>query len=154
MKIPEISTLKAKICKKSAKKAVKVAKKPILREKIGVFGEKQTSQKASHGDPARFGDKSHRWSAEEALEAGRKGGRTFAIRNALRKDFERSAAEGGRLSAIFEEAINTLDIDLLTFAEKAARMVGATFDQSPDAKQKIEVGGKMDNTLKVKISEA
>ena len=152
MKIPSFGETKPQKRIKNTKKAEKVAKKPILREKLDAPSENQSLRKTSR--IANLGDKAHRWTAEEALAAAKKGGRTFAIRNALRKDFERSAAEGGKLSAIFEKALNSLDLDLLTFAEKAAKMVGATFDQSPDAKQKIEVDGKMDNTLNVKISEA
>ena len=134
---------------KKTKNVTRTAKKPILREKCAAVAA--TSPKTSR--IANLGDKAHRWTAEEALAAGKKGGQTFAIRNALRKDFERSAAEGGKLSAIFDKAINTLDIDLLTFVEKAAKLVGATFDQSEEAKQKIELGGKLDNNLNVHIEK-
>lgn len=143
-----MTVIPAKSAKKLQKSIVKTAKKPILREKCAATA---TSPKTSR--IANLGDKAHRWTAEEALAAGKKGGQTFAIRNALRKDFERSAAEGGKLSAIFDKAINTLDIDLLTFVEKAAKLVGATFDQSDEAKQKIELAGKIDNNLNVKIEK-
>ncbi len=132
---------------KNTKTAVKTAKKPILREKCAAA----TSQKTSR--IANLGDKAHRWTAEEAVAAGKKGGQTYAIRNALRKDFERSAAKDGRLSAIFDEAMKTQDIDMLTFVEKAAKLVGATFDQSEEAKQKIELAGKLDNNLNVHIEK-
>lgn len=134
---------------KCLKNAVKTAKKPVLREKCAVSA---TSPKTSR--IANLGDKVHRWTAEEALAAGKKGGQTFAIRNALRKDFERSAAEGGKLSAIFDHAINTLDIDLLTFVEKAAKLVGATFDQSEEAKQKIELGGNVKRNITINFRKA
>ena len=42
----------------------------------------------------------------------------------------------------------------MQLAERAAKFIGATFDQSPDAKQRVELDGKLDNTLNVKISEA
>jgi hypothetical protein len=148
LKIAGKSKLNGKNDTKCLKNAVKTAKKPILREKCAVAA---TSPKTSR--IANLGDKVHRWTAEEALAAGKKGGQTFAIRNALRKDFERSAAEGGKLSAIFDKAIKTLDIDLLTFVEKAAKLVGATFDQSEEAKQKIELAGKLDNNLNVHIDK-
>jgi hypothetical protein len=148
LKIAGKSKLNGKNDTKCLKNAVKTAKKPILREKCAVAA---TSPKTSR--IANLGDKVHRWTAEEALAAGKKGGQTFAIRNALRKDFERSAAEGGKLSAIFDKAIKTLDIDLLTFVEKAAKLVGATFDQSEEAKQKIELAGKLDNNLNVHIEK-
>ena len=37
---------------------------------------------------------------------------------------------------------------------RAARMVGATFDQSEDAKQKVELSGQVDSTLEITITEA
>lgn len=40
---------------------------------------------------------------------------------------------------------------LLVIAEKATKLVGATFDQSEEAKQKIELAGKLDNKLEVEI---
>lgn len=134
---------------KCLKKAVKTAKKLILREKCAAAA---TSPKTSR--IANLGDKAHRWTAEEAVAAGKKGGQTYAIRNALRKDFERSAAEGGRLSAIFDEAMKTQDIDLLTFVEKAAKLVGATFDQSEEAKQKIELGGNVKRNITINFRKA
>ena len=140
------------------KTCIKTAKKPVLREKMAADNSSQETtqpkKKNRHGDPARFGDKSHRWSAEEALAAAKKGGTMKGVRAAIMNDFARAAAQEGRLSQMFARAIETNDPLLLTMAERAARMVGATFDQSPDAKQKIEVDGKMDNTLNVKISEA
>lgn len=134
---------------KCLKNAVKTAKKPILREKCAAVANSQKTSRI-----ANLGDKAHRWTAEEALAAGKKGGKTFAIRNALRKDFERSAAEGGRLSAIFDEAMKTQDIDMLTFVEKAAKLVGATFDQSEEAKQKIELGGNVKRNITINFRRA
>lgn len=143
-----MTVIPAKSAKKLQKSTVKTAKKPILREKCA----SATSQKASR--IANLGDKVHRWTAEEAIAAGKKGGQTFAIRNALRKDFERSAAEGGKLSAIFDEAVKNRDIDLLTFVEKAAKLVGATFDQSEEAKQKIELGGNIKRNITINFRKA
>ena len=148
LKVGEKTDSYPQIRRNSAKSAVKTAKKPILREKCAPA---TTSPKTSRLD--NLGGKFHRWTAEEALATGKKGGQTFAIRNALRKDFERSAAEGGKLSAIFEKAINTQDLDLITFVEKTAKLVGATFDQSDEARQKIELAGKLDNNLNVHIEK-
>lgn len=144
-----MTLIPAKSAKKLQKSTVKTAKKPILREKCAAIANSQKTSRI-----ANLGDKAHRWTAEEALAAGKKGGKTFAIRNALRKDFERSAAEGGKLSAIFDKAINTLDIDLLTFVEKAAKLVGATFDQSEEAKQKIELGGNVKRNITINFRKA
>ena len=140
--------IKSKNDTKCLKNAVKTAKKPILREKCSSATLQKTSRIAN------LGDKAHRWTAEEAIAAGKKGGQTYAIRNALRKDFERSAAEGGKLSAIFDKAMKTQDIDLLTFVEKAAKLVGATFDQSEEAKQKIELGGNVKRNITINFRKA
>ena len=152
------ASTKSKICRKTAKSDVKTAKKPVLVEKMAADNSSQETtqpqKKNRHGDPARFGDKSHRWSAEEALAAAKKGGTMKGVRAAIMNDFARAAAQEGRLSQMFARAIETQDPLLLTMAERAARMVGATFDQSPDAKQRVELDGKLDNTLNVKISEA
>ena len=152
------ASTKSKICRKTAKSDVKTAKKPVLVEKMAADNSSQETtqpqKKNRHGDPARFGDKSHRWSAEEALAAAKKGGTMKGVRAAIMNDFARAAAQEGRLSQMFARAIETNDPLLLTMAERAARMVGATFDQSPDAKQRVELDGKLDNTLNVKISEA
>ena len=143
-----MTVIPAKSAKKLQKSTVKTAKKPILREKCSSATLQKTSRIAN------LGDKAHRWTAEEAIAAGKKGGQTYAIRNALRKDFERSAAEGGKLSAIFDKAMKTQDIDLLTFVEKAAKLVGATFDQSEEAKQKIELGGNVKRNITINFRKA
>ena len=39
----------------------------------------------------------------------------------------------------------------MQLAERAAKFIGSTHDQSDDAKQKIELAGKLDNNLNVKI---
>ena len=155
MKIPEIPALKAKICKKSAKKAVKVAKKPILREKCAVESVKCASNRASSGYK---GTNRHLWTAEEQLAAAIKGGKTKALKTAILDDCAKSAAKGNRIAQLYDDALNEPDPEIanqkMQLAERAAKFIGATFDQSPDAKQRLEVDGKLDNTLNVKISEA
>lgn len=147
-----------KIRTKCTKNAVKVAKKPVLTEKMGsALASQEPAQpkkKNRHGDAARFGDKVYRWSAEEALVNAKKGGAVKAIRAAIMNDFARAAAQEGRLSQMFARAIETQDPLLLTMAERAARMVGATFDQSEDAKQKVELSGQVDTSLEITITEA
>lgn len=152
------ASTKSKICRKTAKSDVKTAKKPVLVEKMAADNSSQETtqpqKKNRHGDPARFGDKSHRWSAEEALAAAKKGGTMKGVRAAIMNDFARAAAQEGRLSQMFARAIETQDPLLLTMAERAARMVGATFDQSEDAKQKVELSGQVDTSLEITITEA
>ena len=137
---------------KNAKTAVKTAKKPILREKMAA-----TVQESVHKSKYdNFGGKYGSFTAGDELAriAGSKGGKTTQLKNALRRDLEMAAAKGNRLAKIYDKALDSLNLDLMTLCEKAAKLVGATFDQSPDAKQRVEVDGKMDNTLEVKISEA
>lgn len=161
MKKPDLDEVVDRFCKNSTKKALKVAKKPVLREKCGTASP---SQKLSHGkgrgDPARFGEEVHRWTSAEALAASRKGNSMKAVRAAILNDCTALVAKEGKIQELFSKAIEMFDKDpekaslMMNIAERASKFIGATFDQSPDAKQKIEVDGKMDNTLEVKISEA
>lgn len=144
--IGEKSDYTPQIRKKSAKKAVKVAKKPILREKCAAGSVQCAVQKDPRGGIENFGGKIGSFTAgcELAKIAGSKGGKTTALKNALRRDLEMAAAKGDRLAKIYDKALDSLDLDLMTLCEKAAKLVGATFDQSPDAKQRVELDGKVE----------
>ena len=150
-----MTVIPAKFAKKLQKSTVKTAKKPILREKCAVSAERSASASASKRD---FGGCRHLWTAEEQLAAASKGGKVKALRAAILDGCAKSAAENNRLNKLYHEAITEPDPEIanqkMQLVERAAKFIGATFDQSPDAKQKIEVDGKMDNTLEVKISEA
>ena len=154
LKVAGKSKVNGKNDTKCLKNAVKTAKKPILREKCAPKAE-NTSANTSKKD---FGGCRHLWTAADALEAGRKGGTMKGVRAAILNDCAKTAARENRIAQIFHEAITEPDPEIanqkMQLAERAAKFIGATFDQSPDAKQKIEVDGKMDNTLEVKISEA
>lgn len=145
----------SQICKNSTKTAVKVAKKPVLREKCAVESVKCASNRASSGYK---GTNRHLWTAEEQLAAAIKGGKTKALKTAILDDCAKSAAKGNRIAQLYDDALNEPDPEIanqkMQLAERAAKFIGATFDQSPDAKQRVEVDGKMDNMLNVKISEA
>ena len=151
-----MTVIPAKSAKKLQKSTVKTAKKPILREKCAAVAEKPSRSPSR----SNFGDKAFRFEAGDvaAKIAGSKGGTIKAIRRAILDDCARAAAKGDRLAKLFDDALNEPDPEIanqkMQLAERAAKFIGATFDQSPDAKQKIEVDGKMDNTLEVKISEA
>lgn len=151
MNIPSFGGMKPAIRTKSIKKAVKIAKKPILREKISAPSE--NSGKNS-GKPGVF-----KAGEERTRLAGAKGGTTKGLNAKVLNETAAVVARAG-IPAIVEDALSMsrqnpeLSQALLVIAEKATKLVGATFDQSPDAKQKIEVDGKMDNKLEVKISEA
>ena len=155
LNIGEKSDFTAKKRRKTAKTAVKTAKKPILREKCAVDASQVASPRRKIDN---IGDKAHFWTAEEQLAAAIKGGKTKALKTAILDDCAKSAAKGNRIAKLYDDALNEPDPELanqkMQLAERAAKFIGATFDQSPDAKQRLEVDGKLDNTLNVKISEA
>jgi hypothetical protein len=83
-----------------------------------------------------------------------------AVRAAILNDCTALVAKEGKIQELFSKAIEMFDKDpekaslMMNIAERASKFIGATFDQSPDAKQKIEVDGKMDNTLEVVMTKA
>ena len=150
-----MTVIPAKSAKKLQKSTVKTAKKPILREKCAAVA---TSNRPSKRGNPNLDEVRHLWTADEQLAASEKGVKVKALRRAILDDCARTAAKENRIAKLFDEALNEPDTEIanqkMQLAERAAKFIGATHDQSPDAKQKIEVDGKMDNTLEVKISEA
>ena len=148
-----MTVIPAKSAKKLQKSTVKTAKKPILREKCAQNAE-NTSANTSKRD---FAGCRHLWTAADALEAGRKGGTMKGVRAAILNDCAKTAARENRIAQIFHEAITEPDPDIanqkMQLAERAAKFIGATFDQSDEAKQKIELAGKLDNNLNVHIEK-
>lgn len=140
--------------KNSTKSAVRTAKRPVLREKCSPKAE-NTSANTSKRD---FGGCRHLWTAADALEAGRKGGTMKGVRAAILNDCAKTAARENRIAQIFHEAITEPDPEIanqkMQLAERAAKFIGATFDQSDEAKQKIELAGKLDNKLEVVMTKA
>lgn len=146
----------SQICKNSTKTAVKVAKKPILREKCAAVNASQSaSQTPKRSRIANLGDCAHYWTADEQLAAASKGGKVKALRRAILDDCARTAAKENRIAKLFDEALNEPDPEIanqkMQLAERAAKFIGATHDQSDEAKQKIELAGKLDNKLEVEI---
>ena len=84
-----------------------------------------------------------------------KGGKVKALRRAILDDCARTAAKENRIARLFDEALNEPDPEIanqkMQLAERAAKFIGATHDQSDEAKQKIELAGKLDNKLEVEI---
>ena len=155
LNIGEKSDFTAKKRRKTAKTAVKTAKKPILREKCAAAA---TSNRPSKRGNPKLDEVRHLWTADEQLAASEKGVKVKALRRAILDDCARTAAKENRIAKLFDEALNEPDPEIanqkMQLAERAAKFIGATFDQSPDAKQRVELDGKLDNTLNVKISEA
>ena len=140
---------------KKTKNVTRTAKKPILREKCAAAAEKPSRSPSR----SNFGDKAFRFEAGDvaAKIAGSKGGTVKAIRRAILDDCARAAARGDRLAKLFDDALNEPDPEIanqkMQLAERAAKFIGSTHDQSDEAKQKIEVSGKMDNNLNVHIEK-
>ena len=63
------------------------------------------------------------------------------VRAAILNDCAKTAARENRIAQIFHEAITEPDPEIanqkMQLAERAAKFIGATFDQSDEAKQKI-----------------
>jgi hypothetical protein len=150
-----MTVIPAKSAKKLQKSTVKTAKKPILREKCAAVAEKPSRSPSR----SNFGDKAFRFEAGDvaAKIAGSKGGTIKAIRRAILDDCARAAAKGDRLAKLFDDALNEPDPEIanqkMQLAERAAKFIGSTHDQSDDAKQKIELAGKLDNNLNVHIEK-
>lgn len=139
---------------KCLKNAVKTAKKPILREKCAPTIASNCS--SNRGNPY-LDDVRHLWTADEQLAAASKGGKVKALRRAILDDCARTAAKENRIAKLFDEALNESDPEIanqkMQLAERAAKFIGATHDQSDEAKQKIELAGKLDNNLNVHIEK-
>lgn len=137
---------------KCLKNAVKTAKKPILREKCAAV---VASNRASNRGNPYLDDVRHLWTADEQLAASSKGGKVKALRMAILDDCARTAAKENRIAKLFDDALNEPDPEIanqkMQLAERAAKFIGATHDQSDEAKQKIELAGKLDNKLEVEI---
>ncbi len=146
--------IKSKNDTKCLKNAVKTAKKPILREKCAAV---VASKRASNVGNPYLDDVRHLWTASEQLAAASKGGKVKALRRAILDDCARTAAKENRIAKLFDEALNEPDPEIanqkMQLAERAAKFIGATHDQSDEAKQKFELSGKLDNNLNVHIEK-
>lgn len=140
---------------KCLKTAVKTAKKPILREKCAVA---VASKRASSVGNPHLDDVRHLWTADEQLAAASKGGKVKALRRAILDDCARTAAKENRIAKLFDEALNEPDPEIanqkMQLAERAAKFIGATHDQSDEAKQKIELGGNVKRNITINFRKA
>ena len=147
-----MTVIPAKSAKKLQKSTVKTAKKPILREKCAAVA---TSNRPSKRGNPNLDEVRHLWTADEQLAASEKGVKVKALRRAILDDCARTAAKENRIAKLFDEALNEPDTEIanqkMQLAERAAKFIGATHDQSDEAKQKIELAGKLDNKLEVEI---
>ena len=154
LKVGEKTEPSQQIRRDSAKIVVKTAKKPVPRENCAPVVASNRS--SNRGNPY-LDDVRHLWTAEEQLAAASKGGKVKALRRAILDDCARTAAKENRIAKLFDDALNEPDPEIanqkMQLAERAAKFIGATHDQSDEAKQKIELAGKLDNNLNVHIEK-
>lgn len=143
-----MTVIPAKSAKKLQKSTVKTAKKPILMEKCSLIGQKTETR----GGVENFKGKNvaTRLTPERARELSFKATEIKKVRAAARARLLDIALHKGQLENLFQAGLNG-DTEAMAIAEKAAKMVGLDYQASPEASQKIEVSGKMDNKLEVEI---
>lgn len=145
-----------KIRTKCTKSAVKTAKKPVLRENIAAEPVQKSSQNTPRRKIDNIGDKAHHFEAGEmARTIGAKGGKQKGINAAIRRDLLYLAANRDTLAKKFMEALVEPNPELanikLQFVKEAAKLVGATHDQSPEASQNVNLKADVKKAETVKL---
>ena len=155
-KITKKTGTKSGNCRKTAKNAVKVAKKPVLTEKMDapagvVAGVEQVKKRK--GNVANL--KPYKKGEERARKNGKLGADVKHNNERVLNETATVVAESGKVPKLVKKALDIAEADpatammLLNVAEKAARIPGATYDQSDYAKQKLELSGKVDSAIDV-----
>ena len=145
-----MTVIPAKSAKKLQKSTVKTAKKPILREKCSV-PPSEPPKRGRH--PNSLANLAKNFTpGEHARELSFKANEIKKVRAAARARLLDIALHKGQLENLFQAGLNG-DTEAMAIAEKAAKMVGLDYQASPEASQKIEVSGKMDNKLNVHIEK-
>lgn len=136
--------------------AVKTAKKPVLREKLAAEPEKPSPKRS----PKSLENLIHYEAGDIAARMnGSKGGKIRALKAAMLKDNALAAAKGNRIPKLIDEALDDAfkagRIELaamkMAIAEKAAKLVGATHDQSPEASQNVNLKADVKKAETVKL---
>ena len=133
---------------KCLKTAVKTAKKLILREKCAAAAP--TNKPTKRGTHPNSVANLVTPSGEYARELSFKANEIKKVRAAARARLLDIALHKGQLENLFQAGLNG-DTEAMAIAEKAAKMVGLDYQASPEASQKIELAGKLDNKLEVEI---
>lgn len=153
LKTSKKSKINGKNDTKCLKNAVKTAKKPILREKCAAIPDSVTAKRTeTRGGLQNFKGKNHVLTPERARELSFKATEIKKVRAAARARLLDIALHKGQLENLFQAGLNG-DTEAMAIAEKAAKMVGLDYQASPEASQKIELAGKLDNSLNVKIEK-
>ena len=133
--------------------SLKVAKRPISREKMVFPAQKPAQKKDPRGGVANFKGKNIEnqfTPGERTREISFKANEIKKVRAAARARLLDLAIKDGQLERLFVQGLQG-DTEAMAIAEKASKLVGLDYQASPEASQKIEVSGKMDNSLNVKI---
>ena len=145
-----MTIIPAKSAKKLQKSTVKTAKKPILREKCAAAAPTKTPTKRGTHPNSIANLTNLANEPERARELSFKANEIKKVRAAARARLLDIALHKGQLENLFQAGLNG-DTEAMAIAEKAAKMVGLDYQASPEASQKIEVSGKLDNKLEVEI---
>ena len=145
-----MTVIPAKSAKKLQKSTVKTAKKPILREKCAAAAPTKTPTKRGTHPNSIANLTNLANEPERARELSFKANEIKKVRAAARARLLDIALHKGQLENLFQAGLNG-DTEAMAIAEKAAKMVGLDYQASPEASQKIEVSGKLDNKLEVEI---
>jgi hypothetical protein len=143
-----MTLIPSKSAKKLQKSTVKTAKRPILREKCAV-PPNEPPKRGRHPNSLANLEKNFT-PGEHARELSFKANEIKKVRAAARARLLDIALHKGQLENLFQAGLNG-DTEAMAIAEKAAKMVGLDYQASPEASQKIELAGKLDNSLNVKI---
>lgn len=145
-----MTVIPAKSAKKLQKSTVKTAKKPVLREKCAPNAP--TNKPTKRGTHPNSVANLVTPSGEYARELSFKANEIKKVRAAARARLLDIALHKGQLENLFQAGLNG-DTEAMAIAEKAAKMVGLDYQASPEASQKIELAGKLDNNLNVHIEK-
>lgn len=137
---------------KKTKNVTSTAKKPILREKCAVATPTKTPTKRGTHPNSRANLTNLANEPERARELSFKANEIKKVRAAARARLLDIALHKGQLENLFQAGLNG-DTEAMAIAEKAAKMVGLDYQASPEASQKIELAGKLDNNLNVRIEK-
>lgn len=137
---------------KKTKNVTRTAKKPILREKCAPTTPTKTPTKRGTHPNSRANLTNLANEPERARELSFKANEIKKVRAAARARLLDIALHKGQLENLFQAGLNG-DTEAMAIAEKAAKMVGLDYQASPEASQKIELAGKLDNNLNVHIEK-
>ena len=142
---------------KCTKTAVKTAKKPVLRENLSA----DPSSSSPNPTPKKRGNPQNLVHYEKgdprAKKNGALGGTVKQMNARMLKQNAAVVEESGKMPVLIKKALDTAESDpmysqaLLAVVKEAAKLVGAHADQSPDAKQNLNINADVKKAETVKL---